>query len=236
MKHSSLRVELSMQNVTVTVFEKLSLFSSTAFKSAKGDSFLSLPFITFHFLSFHFLHSRGKIQIHCRVLNGGPIPLKGLTAELHCSFRLYLLVAQGLQEPWGSWQGNGRLCSLPIRHYKTKICTVTSKTVCHANSTCCSWWRAHSAETQVWQTMSQLSSKSCIKPVGLSYTWVERLHSKKHWYPLELSAQEKMILFPLREAELQDAASQNIYYVLRNSQVHKLGAGSGSRDSSLFLL
>lgn len=45
-----------------------------------------------------------------------------------------------------------------------------------------------------------------------------------------------MILFPLREAELQDAASQNIYYILRNSQVHKLGARSGSRDSSLFLL
>lgn len=43
-----------------------------------------------------------------------------------------------------------------------------------------------------------------------------------------------MILFPLREAELQDAASQNIYYI--PSQVHKLGARSGSRDSSLFLL
>lgn len=41
-----------MQNVTVTVFEKLSLFSSTAFKSAKGDSFLSLPFISFPFISF----------------------------------------------------------------------------------------------------------------------------------------------------------------------------------------
>lgn len=86
MKHSSLQEELSKQNVTIIVFEKLSQFSSTAFKPAKGDSYLSF-------------HYRRKIQIHCRVLKGGPIPLKGLTAELHCSCRLYLLMAQGLEEP-----------------------------------------------------------------------------------------------------------------------------------------
>lgn len=209
MKHSSLQVELSMKNVTIIVFEKLSQFSSIAFKSAKGDSYLSF-------------HYGRKIQVHCRVLKGGPIHLKGLAAELQCSCRLYLLVAQGLEEPWGAWQGNGKICSLPIRHYRKKTSTVASKTVCHANSTCCSWWRAHSAEAQVQQKASQLSSKGCIKPVSLSYTWVEKLHSKKHWYQLEI-----VFTGMHREVELQNAASQNIYYVLQNRQVHKPGAGNG---------
>lgn len=122
--------------------KKLSQFSFTALSQLKVT--VTFPFIT-----------EEKIQTHCRVLSGGPIPLKGVAAELHCSCRLYFLVAQGLEETWGAWQGTGRLCSLSTRHYKTKVCTVTSKTVCHANSTCCSWWRAHSAEAQVWQKVSQ---------------------------------------------------------------------------------
>jgi len=70
-----------MQNVTTTVFAKLSQFSSTAFKSAKGDTCLS------------FLYSR-KNLIHCRDLIGGPMPLRGLTAELHFSWRLHVLLHQ----------------------------------------------------------------------------------------------------------------------------------------------
>lgn len=133
-------------------------------------------------LSFHY---RRKTQIHCRVLNGGPIPLKGLTAELHCSCRLYCW----WHRAWRNLGGHGRKLEALQPSYEAlqdKNHTVTLKTFCRANSTCCSWWRAHSAETQVWHKVSQLSSKTCIKPMSLSYTWVEKQHSKRHWYQLEI--------------------------------------------------
>lgn len=89
---------------------------------------------------------------------------------------------------------------------------------CHAKSTWCNWWRARSAETQIWQEMSQLSSKSWIKPINISCTWAEKLQNKKHLDQLEI-----ICTGLYREGELQNSQSQSICDVLRNRQVHKLG-------------
>lgn len=200
--------------------KKLSQFSFTALSQLKVT--VTFPFIT-----------EEKIQTHCRVLSGGPIPLKGVAAELHCSCRLYFLVAQGLEETWGAWQGTGRLCSsLPGTTRQKSALSPQKQFVMPIPPA--------AADGEL--TLQRLRSgrrwaKNCIKPMSLSYTWVEKLHSKKHWYQLEIICTGEndpfSNLFPLREVKLQDAASQNIYYVFRNRQVHNLGGGNGSCESFL---
>lgn len=142
MKHSSLQVEFSMQNVTIIV-----LWKNWASFHLRLSSQLKVT-VTFPFITEEKLKHTAEYLMEGQYL--WKVWLQSCTAVAGFIFWWH--------RAWRKLEGHGRelggfAAFLPGTTRQKSA--VTSKTVCHANSTCCSWWRARSAEAQVWQKVSQ---------------------------------------------------------------------------------